>query len=200
MDYPRGSMFLGSSRMRGIDEKILIFPFLITLVIYFICGKREDRKIAKKDLLLDLMFILYSFILIAILYFPIEIYKERDFSGLVLTLVPFNHEAKLFSGGLTRVEIRYLIKNVVGNFLLFVPMAVYFFFRFPEKRKKCFFLLLTFSIGGEILQLLLVLLTGNVARIFDITDLILNCGGAMITWGLLTVIFRGKEERSDSHE
>ena len=43
-------------------------------------------------------------------------------------------------------------------------------------------LLVVLSASAEILQLLIVLLTRNTARIIDITDLILNLGGSLFAW------------------
>lgn len=72
------------------------------------------------------------------------------------------------------------IQNLLGNFLLFLPMGVYLPFLFAKMRsfRRTIFTVLGVLIGIELLQMLTRL--GS----FDIDDLILNLAGAMLGYGL----------------
>ena len=88
----------------------------------------------------------------------------------------------MINGVLSSNIILHIISYMIGNFLLFVPLAFYLLVRFPRKSKKRLVLLIAISMCAEIVQLLLVLVTGNVSRVIDITDLILNVCGCLFSW------------------
>lgn len=71
---------------------------------------------------------------------------------------------------------------LIGNLLLFAPMALYNQIRFSKKQKRGFFIVLFTSISGELLQLFVMYITRINFRVIDVDDLILN---------VLVVFFRG---------
>jgi glycopeptide antibiotics resistance protein len=71
------------------------------------------------------------------------------------------------------------IKNLLGNFVMFMPFA-YFVFYFKKYRLSKFMLILfVFLVVIEIMQALLR------AGFFDVDDIILNALGALLTYWIL---------------
>jgi glycopeptide antibiotics resistance protein len=168
--------------MFGISAGVLIIPFLITLIVYLTYNKINNIIKIKIFYLYDVIFIIYCYILIGVLYFPVEIFTNKDLSKVVINIIPFKDIGNLLNGVLSSNIILHIISYMIGNFLLFVPLAFYLLVRFPSKSNKRLFLLIAISMCAEIVQLLLVLITGNVSRVIDITDLILNVCGCLFSW------------------
>ncbi len=76
------------------------------------------------------------------------------------------------------------VKNILGNFLLFLPMGIYLPYLFKKVSNYKRFLVVMFIILFAIEVLQFVLKRGA----FDIDDLILNLLGAVIGFGLWKVI------------
>lgn len=116
-----------------------------------------------------LMFALYNVILFAILF-------RRSGTERILNLVPFG----TISNFLTRIRVShttrmFIISNVFGNIILFIPMGIYFsLFNQGKKNKKSIFLICLISLLVEIVQYTFKLGTG------DIDDVILNTFGGWI--------------------
>ncbi len=144
--------------------------------------KKAYRRIAV------LLFVVYCLLLFKLLFFKATI----NFSDIVITgnenssfdallaasnFIPFYKIYYYLSG-----SEPYLVGalNIVGNLLLFVPMGFFlpFLFKGIKSGKQLFFLVALMSLSVEVLQLFTT--TGE----FDIDDVLLNTGGAMIGYGL----------------
>lgn len=79
-----------------------------------------------------------------------------------------------------------VLKNVIGNVLLFVPLGFLLVFLF----RKCRNFFFMFVIGAGSSFVIEVAQYEYAKRIFDIDDIFLNVVGAMLGW-LLAVIGRG---------
>ncbi|MEI2356634.1 VanZ family protein [Mesobacillus zeae] len=132
--------------------------------------------------IINLSFIIYLFILAVILFLGSRGYLRADMSLLEYiknssNIVPFKtisiYMRAIFDGGMN-ADIP--IKNLVGNFILFLPMGVYLPYFFKRIDRITFFSMamcvLVFSI--EVIQL--VTRRGS----FDIDDFILNMLGAWL--------------------
>ncbi len=171
--------------MTGISAIVLIIPLIIVLAVYLVCRKSSGTRLSTSSIILDISLILYMFFLIAVLCFPLEIYEQRDLARIVVNLVPFKEIGDLLSEALETGDKLVIIKNLVGNYLLFAPLALYDVIRFAKKNKTHMTWLVIISMSAEILQFLLVCVTGNVNRRIDITDMILNVTGCLVTWWIM---------------
>lgn len=172
--------------MYGISAGILIFPLLISVIIYVIFRVKSKKKLTQNYYIYDIIFILYCHVLIGVLYFPIEIYTHEKMTYVPINIIPFKDLVAFFSGSFTGSHVIRMIIYFLGNLLMFVPFSFYLTIRFPEKEKRRFILLVSVSVCAEILQFVFILLTNNVFRIADITDLILNVSGAVLSWILFS--------------
>jgi glycopeptide antibiotics resistance protein len=85
------------------------------------------------------------------------------------------------------------IMNLFGNIILFFPLSLYFAIYRPNSKRKLLTIILI-SASAEILQLILMLITRNYARVFDINDLILNASGAILFYILLNKIKQKRQQ------
>lgn len=159
---------------------------IITGILIFI-RKRKKQKIFIFRELLKLGFALYIMALIGVTLFPIEINfgGQPIHYGAGINYMPFKSIAEdvaqighgHFSTGF---QIKLLLENVGGNFILLMPLAfmIPIIWRKMNSFKKvviiCFFVSLTI----ELLQFLECSLNLAIVRIVDIDDLILNTLGA----------------------
>ncbi|KMT58615.1 vanZ protein [Paenilisteria newyorkensis] len=165
--------------------------FLITCVYIFIRiililkNKRMDgyKEISR------LFLVLYLVILIVVTLFPINIiigeYEQR-YREIVVNLNPL----QFF--GLLDADFSIIVRNLGGNLVMMIPFAILLpvNFRWMRHFGRVIVIVLTTSIGIEILQYVWQLTMLNVWRATDINDVILNvCGGA-IGYALYYYLFR----------
>ena len=134
---------------------------------------------------LGISFILYLFVLAAILFLrPREIWLDMpilEYIKYSSNIVPFKtistYINAIFDGSM---NIDIPIKNLIGNFILFLPMGIYLPFLTKKINKmnvlSIFMIILLFII--EVVQL--VTRRGS----FDIDDFILNILGALIGFAI----------------
>ncbi len=141
------------------------------------------KKVIKKLLYIMAIatFLVYLFVLFILLFMGnralfhdesiIEYFLSR------MNLIPFKtigeYVTALFTG---RMNWNIPVTNLLGNFLIFLPMGIYipFFIRKIDTKGRFALIMLTVLLTVEILQLLLM------RGAFDIDDLILNLSGAMV--------------------
>lgn len=134
----------------------------------------------------SISFIFYLFVLVFILFLGTRGYIWSDLSLLEYmkrssNFVPFKTISTYFKAifdGSMNMDIP--IKNLVGNFIMFLPMGFYlpFFMKKINKVSVFSFSIITLLFIIEVLQL--VTRRGS----FDIDDFILNMLGALIGFGI----------------
>jgi glycopeptide antibiotics resistance protein len=79
-----------------------------------------------------------------------------------------------------------IVKNLLGNLLMLVPLGILMPMMFKRFRKTINFLvfILIFNLSIEILQITIKL--GS----FDVDDIILNCSGAIVAYGIIRLLLR----------
>ena len=182
--------------MIGFTSGLLLVPFIITIVLYLLLRRYKYKTKTYDMIFIDIVFIAYCFVVIALVYFPLEIHQETaTWQQVRFNLVPLLNpiksiEVALRVGSSIVPDIAYLI----GNLLLFVPLSLYLMIRFPDRPKRNILLIVSISLGAEFVQLILVLLTGNLNRIINIDDLIMNFSGALLAWILAKKILLNRRE------
>jgi len=168
--------------MFGVSAGILVFPLLITLIYYNIRIHNNKIKTPKNIILIDVIFIIYCYLLIGQLYFPIEIYYSgENIFRIKYNLTTFAYVFELIGGELSAGALVSILSTVLGNFFAFFPLGLYLSFRSNRKCRDLVFLLVA-GIGAEVIQVVLVLITRNADRIADIDDIILNLSGGLIAY------------------
>lgn len=152
----------------------------------------KDEKMRKKGIVLAhrIVFIVYFLNLLYILFLDPDFgrYMFQDMSSFEdylrfnVNLKPFE-SIMLFVNGYQRgaVSLEALLRNIVGNMIVFMPMAYFLPFFFKKQRKWYWFTLTIIFIVFivEVLQVLLRLGSG------DIDDLLLNVSGALLMYIVL---------------
>lgn len=135
--------------------------------------KKNRQKL--HNILICLMFALYCVILFAILFRASRPTRE-------LNLVPF----RTIGDFLTRFKITriFIISNLFGNIILFIPMGIYFsLFNQGTKNKRNVLCVCVISVLVEIVQYTFKMGTG------DIDDVILNTLGGWIGVWIYKILF-----------
>ena len=166
----------GDIKHMAFYAEFLLFPFIFTIVVYLCVRILAYKNRTLQYLLIDILFILYVFIAINLLYFPLYIdFNNTAIVSFHMNLIPFKNiiDSKGSFG---------TFSYTIGNMLLFVPLAFYQSVRFSQKPKRGLIILIIASVSGELLQILLMYITRTNYRVFDIDDLILNTLGSIIAW------------------
>lgn len=184
-------------------DKQILFVFLlpvwivIRIALFYSSKKRKSGFSLKRELLLNVLFI-YILCLISITFFPLNIMFGREHKWVSLNLIPVIGTVKEVTNitnnpNMHNFMIKFWIKNIAGNLLLFFPLGILLpllWERFRNLTKVIIFAFcLTLSI--EILQLLLGYI-GNVGRAFDIDDIILNTAGALLGFVFCNIFIKSK--------
>lgn len=150
----------------------------------------------KKSLriLLIILAVLYAAALIILLFFKgnrgmLSGATMAEYVDALCNFVPFATITR-YLRALARhtVSVMTVVKNLAGNFVLFMPFA-FFVYVFTKMKLRSFFFLTFFSVlTAETLQLLTR--TGS----FDVDDIILNVAGAVLVYGILILIGRKPKE------
>jgi len=161
---------------------------LIILIVFSIVKKRNKLRAG-----IDFAFISYCTCVVVIILFPLGINFDGLFtlSSIRISWIPFRDVYDYFVTDLSLIGFASLMYNVIGNFLLFVPLSAYLTWTRPRKFKQNLLLALCISGSAEILQLAVSTL-GSQTRAIDSTDLILNIGGAWISLLIFRKLFTPK--------
>ncbi len=169
-----------------MHEGILIGAILWIIIrgLFLIWNKKYKDISYQRELLFNL-FILYCISVITVA-FPIE-FRFRGLVGgnyLGINIIPFMDMVRdfqhntYFSFGF---RLRILFKNLIGNFLLLLPLGLFLPILWSKFRslRKTVFMGFTVSVAIELLQLFFSYI-GLGFRSLDIDDLILNTFGTVI--------------------
>lgn len=144
----------------------------LALIIYIYGFHKKDKKYS------FIIFILYFFLLIYILFFSNGLHRNRIIPEI--NLIPFK-SIDLFIKNFNSVSNINVIANLLGNFILFMPVVL--FLKYFGKCKSLVIILITFLLcaGCEVTQYY------TKVGSLDIDDFILNFSGAFILLMLLNI-------------
>ena len=176
-------------------ESILLLGIIIILakfIITILLNRKNLQEKVKRELIFKKIFIhsvliIYISFVCSITIFPILLGFKTDipFNGLI-NLNPLS----IFSNGFNFI----VLVNVIGNFLLFFPLPILLWlngnFKFC-KLKPTIIIVFICSLSIEIIQYIENFFQINAAsRVSDITDLILNVGGAILGYFVLKIYLK----------
>ncbi|WP_434564842.1 VanZ family protein [Thermoanaerobacterium thermosaccharolyticum] len=156
-----------------IGLKAILFIFFIPLII-------KQFKSTKNIVIVTFMagFIIYAIELISIVFFPITFYPPMPNYTPNVNIVPMKDIIILM-----RLQpINIVIKNVVGNIILFIPLGFFvpIIYRKMNKFNYTLLLGLCVSVFIEIAQFIIDYLTKYPNHTCDVNDVILNIIGLIL--------------------
>lgn len=186
----------------GIDKGILFMlgiPIYLVIVSIIIFRKRKNgKKIIASNELIKFIFFIYIIELLGVTLFPIEInFRGQAFhsSYTAVNYIPFRSIASdvaqvghvPFS---TAFQIKLLIKNVGGNFILLIPLGFLLplLIRKINSIKKVLIFDFAVSLSIEMLQFFESYFNIASGRIVDVDDIILNTAGAAVGYLIYTFL------------
>ncbi len=163
----------------------LIFKlFLIALYIPFFIRriKRHDTAV---QCIASLLFCAYLISIIGIVFFPImfEVAIPTFTFKSAINIIPFKTILEIQRN----LSFSTFSKQVFGNVILFIPFGFFIPLVNEKAQKISYIITISFlaSLGIELVQLVIDIITQHLNRIVDIDDIILNVFGAIIGFGLL---------------
>lgn len=167
----------------GSVDPLLAFVILATCGVVVVVISTRDQKRLRPWLI---ALVVYLALVISVAFFPAPVTLEavtqgrwRESHGLGL-----NHNFRPFAILQLRWNMRELVRQILGNLLLFAPGGMLLKFRYPRLGIcRGLAVILGFSLSIEILQVLTSLAYGFTFRTFDVDDVWLNFVGGLI--GLL---------------
>lgn len=140
-----------------------------------ICRRKFEFK---KECVYFFVFV-YMLWMIGVTLFPIEVIWNEDYrlhSGININLNPL----QIFEG-IKLVGIGVTVKNILGNFALFVPLSIFLNIRLKTTKYRHMLALgILLSLAIELGQLLEMYFGMTNARVLDINDVILNVCGMLV--------------------
>lgn len=161
-----------------IEMQPLLFSACAFICILGVLLFYKYKKNHKYQLYFILLFAFYILVLLSLTMFPLKFITEAGRNTQIAdTSMPF---VQLIPGTILKNSIPYnILKQVLGNILLFVPM--YFFMKYITKSTlKSIFIGIGVSFGIELIQLLIDILTNYSNHICDIDDIICNSIGIFL--------------------
>ncbi len=160
-------------------------PVFLVLTIAFIIFRairiaRNGISSIWRELVVILLFA-YLCGVFYLTFFPLAVVLY-NFDPMESNLVPFQETFHMLS----HLTAPGVIRNVAGNLVMLLPLGIFVPLLFPKMRKFLPMLLLAFWVSFliEIVQFLMKF------RIFDVDDLILNTLGALIGFGIFSLLAR----------
>ena len=181
-------------------ESVILFIFTVPIwviirFVLYIKNRKYNSFSLKREMLLNIFF-LYILCLFSVTFFPMYIHFDEYDNWISVNFIPIVNTVKeiiaVGDSGMADFMIQFWIKNIVGNFILLLPLGFFMpilWNKFQDGRKTVLFAF-CFSLSIELLQLLLMYI-GVYGRAFDIDDIILNTLGACIGY-LIYKKFIGK--------
>ena len=168
--------------MTILREGVLLIEFAV-LVLYAVI--MLFKKVKPARFFLNLAFGLYISVVIAVCFFPIKFsgtLPEPAMNNFIPFKSIFDSVKDVLSGS------TYGLFSVFGNFIMLVPLGVFFYFYFKEKKMRLLGVFL-FSVSIETIQCIIGMLIGYNYRCIDIDDVILNTAGGILSVILFDLIF-----------
>lgn len=172
-----------------IQKIILVFIQSLAVIGFtYFHGLDKNKEVKKNCIYIShlILFIIYVANLGYILLFDPDFGRNtQNLVGYDLINLEWLHTIQLFIQGyqLGVLDLESILMNIVGNLIIFMPMAYFLPFFFQYQRKwYVFFITIAFLVLGiEVVQVLLKTGSG------DIDDWFLNVVGAMLFYGLLKI-------------
>ncbi|GFP77182.1 VanZ family protein [Clostridium fungisolvens] len=197
---------------KGTILFITIIPiYLFVLCIRIFISKKSDKEISFRKELIRFIFTLYILAVAGVTLLPITIYfygSPPIYDNVMsVNYVPFTDIARELSemgqhNFSVAFQIKLLIKNVGGNFILLMPMGMLLPLLTSKVHsiKKSFILGFIVSLCIETMQFLENYSGLAFGRIVDIDDLILNSLGAAVGYCIFIFvsIFISKYKNSNN--
>ncbi|MFF2459831.1 VanZ family protein [Peribacillus simplex] len=188
--------------LTALYPSIIIISISLIILIF----QLVKRRISGQNFVYLLFFTIYISSLFSVTIFPFPIQKFlietmiEDQLGLKHNFIPFKifYDAMSFgslSFGSLSFGLTIILKQVVGNIILFLPMGFVLpkIFTNIQTIKKVIFIGFLASLSIELVQALAGLWIGYNYRAADIDDLIFNVLGTVIgflIWKLLYKVFK----------
>nr|WP_253197168.1 VanZ family protein [Clostridium algidicarnis] len=176
--------------------------YLIVLGITIFKKKKKGEKIDFFREIVKFGFGLYIIALIGVTLFPIRIGYGRQAITMInmgINYIPFKsiiYDIRQIGIGSfsVRFQIKLLIMNVLGNFILLIPIGFLtpILWKKVNSLKDIVIVGFLVSLSIELLQLLENFLSIGFFRVVDVDDLILNVLGAVFGYMAYQVILRLK--------
>jgi glycopeptide antibiotics resistance protein len=147
----------------------------------------------KKELIL-LLFVLYTAFVLCLTLLPVPATRVDNPNAMDINVVPVINTVKqsfdMFSRHNTFKRL-HVIENILGNFIMFIPLGIFLRLLFPKcSLKRTIVLAFICSVSIELIQLI-GRQFGNY-RTVDIDDIILNTTGAILGFIIARQVFRKK--------
>lgn len=170
------------------DGALLIeFALLVLFAIVMIFKKVKPVKF-----FYNLAFGLYISVVIALCFFPIR-FGAPIYSEAFNNFIPFKSIIDTVKDSLSTSSL-YGFATLAGNFVLLMPLGVFFHFCIKEQKRRMLCVFLT-SVAIETLQFIIGLLIGYNYRSIDIDDVILNTVGGIIAVLIFDFAYKKLKER-----
>ena len=165
-------------------EFTLLIGAIVLLIFTVIALLKHSDK---STLIKGCLFIIYLTIVATITLFPIVYEEKFEFFGTTTwyNLTPFKTIAEIFSN----VFNLSVYIQVFGNICMVVPYGI-FIMMFIKKNswQKALFFAVLFTVTIELTQMFIGLLIGNMYRVTDIDDIILNVIGCYIGYSIYKLL------------
>lgn len=175
--------------MTLLREGVLLIEFAL-LVLYAIV--MIFKKVKPVKFFYNLAFGLYISVIIAICFFPIKL-SGTIFQEAYNNFIPFKSIANTVKDSLSTSSL-YGFATLAGNFVLLMPLGVFFHFCIKEQKRRLLCVFLT-SVAIETIQFIIGLLIGYNYRSVDIDDVILNTVGGIIAVLIFDFAYKKLKER-----
>lgn len=170
----------------------LIIAYVLFVLITFFVQKIRGRR---PEIWYNCIWILYLVLLIKVTVFPIVLLHQDARSVFAGTKSVYTQFVPLQTFLNMKISKTWLLQTV-GNLMLLFPLPVLLYIK-PNREYRLRVLLISgilVSLGIEVLQLLIDVLTGYPSHVCDVDDLILNSVGVILATVLCKTIPRKKKE------
>lgn len=178
-------------------NRILLLMFSFIIILYLnrdllnriVKEKELNINYKLKDRVIKFMFQVYISILIAVVYFPIDISwgENKIYKVPKIYLAPIQTVIRMYENK----GIIHVIKNIGGNLILLAPLAFFMCHYFKDifyKKGNIIILTIFISLFIECSQVTLSVIIPSFGRVFDINDLICNTIGGVIGYKFYKII------------
>ena len=149
------------------------------------------KKVRLSKLLFNLSFGLYIAVIIAVCFFPI--YFSDTAEDVANNFIPFKSIYDSINSSI-RTHTSYGLVSVFGNFVMLMPLGIFFHFYIKRIKDRLIGILL-FSVAIETVQFIIGLIIGYNYRSIDIDDVILNTLGGIIFYMIFNYVLNKYAER-----
>jgi glycopeptide antibiotics resistance protein len=168
-------------------------PWIVFRSIKLVRNKKYKEISIKRELLFN-VFAIYCIAVISVTIFPIDFNSDgRPRNMPSINLIPFvviinDFEQSTFSYAF---KLKLLLRNIVGNFLLLLPLGLFLPVLWVKLRsfRRTVALGALISVLIEATQYILAFLGLSIGRRTDIDDLILNTFGVMFGYAIYHTVF-----------